>query len=181
MTGSNLTFAGTIEVMYYGVWGGVFGRGFIDVNAGHVVCRQLGYPGADKIFKYTAFERLKGPLWIWTIHCNGNESNISDCAVTTWENQWIHGYYQRPRFAAGVSCRQANFNSSQSKSKLAILLSDKTNFERPFSLAFVFKSQRTRETHRRTFSIANSQKEAIVMTRYFVLYSFIFSVLMLFR
>ena len=124
MTGSNLTFAGTIEVMYYGVWGGVLGADHIDINAGHVVCRQLGYHSADEIFQYAAFGRLEGPLWIWRIHCNGNESNISDCAVTTWENithAWIQSYYQRPLFAAGVLCRQTNFKSSQSKLKLAVL------------------------------------------------------------
>ena len=118
MTGSNLTFAGTIEVMYYGVWGGVLGAGQIDINAGHVVCRQLGYHSADEIFQYAAFGQVKGPLWIWSIHCNGNESNISDCTVTTWDNityRRIQSYLQRPRFAAGVLCRQANFKSSKSK------------------------------------------------------------------
>ena len=117
LTGSNSSVAGTIEVMYYGVWGGVLGYGYFDINAGHVVCRQLGYHSADEIFQYEFFGRLKGPLWIWRIHCNGNESNISDCAVTTWDSYGLRGsYLQRPDFAAGVSCRQANFNPSKSKS-----------------------------------------------------------------
>ena len=116
MTGSNSSVAGTIEVMYYGVWGGVLGYGYFDINAGHVVCRQLGYHSADEIFQYEFFGRLKGPLWIWRIHCNGNESNISDCAVTTWDSYGLRGSYLRPDFAAGVSCRQANFNPSKSKS-----------------------------------------------------------------
>ena len=120
LTGSSFSAAGTIEVMYYGVWGGVLGAGYIDINAGHVVCRQLGYHSADEIFQYAAFGRLKGPLWIWSIHCNGNESNISDCAMTTWDKHVPHGwwesYLQRPDFAAGVLCRQENFNPPQSKS-----------------------------------------------------------------
>ena len=119
MTGSNFSVAGTIEVMYYGVWGGVLGYGYFDINAGHVVCRQLGYHSADEIYQYAAFGRLTGPLWIWRMHCNGNESNISDCAVTTWDKNsqygWWESYLQRPHFAAGVLCRQTNFNPPQSK------------------------------------------------------------------
>ena len=117
MTGSRFTFAGTIEVMYYGVWGGVLGAGYLNINAGHVVCRQLGYHSADEIFQYAAFGRLKGPLWIQWIHCNGNELNISDCAVKMWDlNGWWGSFFQHPDFAAGVSCRQANFNPPQCKS-----------------------------------------------------------------
>ena len=106
--------------MYYGVWGGVLGR-YIDINEGHVVCRQLGYPGAHKIFKKAAFGRLKGPFWIWRIHCNGNELKISDCAVTTWDNirhkrRQIYYQEERPDYAAGILCREADFNPSQSKS-----------------------------------------------------------------
>ena len=119
LTGSNFSVAGTIEVTYYGVWGGVLGDGYFDINAGHVVCRQLGYHSADEIYQYAAFGRLTGPLWIWRMHCNGNESNISDCAVTTWDKNsrygWWESYLQRPHFAAGVLCRQTNFNPLQSK------------------------------------------------------------------
>lgn len=118
LTGSSFAFAGTIELMYYGVWGGILGGGNVDINVGHVVCRQLGYPGAHEIFQFPAFGLMKGPLWIWRIHCNGSETNISDCTMTTWDNithVWYHSHYQIPSWAASVLCREANSRPSKSK------------------------------------------------------------------
>ena len=105
--------------MYYGVWGGILGGGNVDINVGHVVCRQLGYPGADEIFQYSAFGRAKGPFWIWRIHCNGDETSISSCTMTTWDKVsqlWDRFIDQRRYLAACVLCREANSNPSKSKS-----------------------------------------------------------------
>ncbi|KAJ7379007.1 hypothetical protein OS493_018801 [Desmophyllum pertusum] len=117
LTGSSsLPFAGTIEVLYYGVWGGVLGIGSVDINVGHVVCRQLGYSGADEIFQHAAFGKMKGPFWIWRIQCNGHEKEISHCVVTTWDNitnLWRQSYYQQPQYAAGVLCNEANYSASK--------------------------------------------------------------------
>lgn len=100
-------------MMYYGIWGGVISDG-IDINVGHVVCRHLGYSGAEKIFDRAAFGRVKGPMWIWNIQCGGNETKISDCAVTTWENATNpNPYFQNPDFAAGVLCNEANSSASK--------------------------------------------------------------------
>ncbi|KAL9984288.1 hypothetical protein ACROYT_G006563 [Oculina patagonica] len=116
LSGSSLPFAGTIEVMYHGVWGSVLGDG-IDINVGHVVCRQLGYSGANKIFNRAAFGRVKGPMWIWKIQCIGNEAEISHCAVTTWDNitqSLYESYFRLPLYAAGVLCNEANSSASKS-------------------------------------------------------------------
>ncbi len=102
--------------MYQGVWGGVLGDGHVDINVGHVVCRQLGYSCADKILQYAAFGQVKGPMWITRIRCSGNETKISDCAVTTWDNaSYPRPYYQYPTFAAGVLCNEANSSSSKGR------------------------------------------------------------------
>ena len=115
LSGSSFPSAGAIEVIYYGVWGGVFGYG-IDINAGHVICRQLGYSGAHEIFYRATFGPVKGPLLIWSIQCRGNETKLSDCAVTTWDNatnsRW-RPYYQNPTRAAGVLCNEANSTTSK--------------------------------------------------------------------
>lgn len=102
--------------MYQGVWGGVQGSGFVDIYVGHVVCRQLGFSSANKIFYRETFGKWKGPLWIWRMQCSGNEAKISDCAVTTWDNVTdrllYSGYYQNPKRAAGVLCNAANSSAS---------------------------------------------------------------------
>ncbi|KAL9984291.1 hypothetical protein ACROYT_G006566 [Oculina patagonica] len=101
--------------MYQGVWGGVLGGGNIDINVGHVVCRQLGYSGADDIFNSAAFIQLKAPLWIYRIRCSGNETKISDCAVITWDKATDpEAYMQNPYFyAAGVLCNEGNATASK--------------------------------------------------------------------
>ncbi|XP_078353741.1 scavenger receptor cysteine-rich type 1 protein M130-like [Oculina patagonica] len=114
LNGSSVPFAGTIEVMYQGVWGGILG-GHVDINVGHVVCRQLGYSAAEEIFNGAVFGKVKGPLWIYRIQCSGHETKISDCAVTTWDKATdpLLALYQNPNDAAGVLCNEGNATASK--------------------------------------------------------------------
>ena len=108
LTGSNLSSAGTINVLYYGIWGGIRSHN-VDIRVGHVVCRQLGYSRAERIFRYASFGRVTGPLLIWRIQCNGNETEISQCKVTTWDKIWNRYYYgQLPGQAASLLCSKEN-------------------------------------------------------------------------
>ena len=121
LTGSSLSLAGTINVLYYGVWGGISGynAGYnVDIRVGHVVCRQLGYPGAERIFSYASFGRVIGPLWISSIQCNGNETEISQCKVETWDmslHSWQYSYYNLPQYAASLLCSKENSSLSKGK------------------------------------------------------------------
>ena len=132
LNGSSLSFAGTINVLYYGIWGGIVGF-YVDIRVGHVVCRQLGYSRAERIFSYASFGRVIGPLWIWSIQCNGNETEISQCKVETW-NTLSHSYYQRPRYAASLLCSKEN--SSLSKGKYGDQYLRKQPSSQPFNCAF---------------------------------------------
>ena len=119
LNGSSLSFAGTINVLYYGIWGGILGF-YVDIRVGHVVCRQLGYSRAERIFSYASFGRVIGPLWIWSIQCNGNETEISQCKVETWDKIWktsyyYYSYYQQPRYAASLLCSKENSSLSKGK------------------------------------------------------------------
>ena len=117
LTGSSLSSAGTINVLYYGVWGGISGYN-VDIRVGHVVCRQLGYPGAERIFSYASFGRVIGPLWISSIQCNGNETEISQCKVETWDmslHSWQYSYYNLPQYAASLLCSKENSSLSKGK------------------------------------------------------------------
>ena len=115
LNGSSLSFAGTINVLYYGIWSGILGF-YVDIRVGHVVCRQLGYSRAERIFSYASFGRVIGPLWIWSIQCNGNETEISQCKVETWDmHHWYYSYYQRPGYAASLLCSKENSSLSKGK------------------------------------------------------------------
>ena len=71
-------YAGRIEVKYNGTWGSVCDDGF-DINVGHVICRQLGYPEAIATPCCSAFGAGKGPFWLAGVKCQGNESSLFDC------------------------------------------------------------------------------------------------------
>ena len=122
LNGSNLSSAGTINVLYYGIWGGILSHN-VDIRVGHVVCRQLGYSRAERIFRYPWFGRVIGPLWIWSIQCNGNEAEISQCKLETWDKIWKTSWYnwryrdryyiQHPRNAASLLCSKENSSLSK--------------------------------------------------------------------
>ena len=145
LNGSSLSFAGTINVLYYGIWGGILGF-YVDIRVGHVVCRQLGYSRAERIFMYASFGRVIGPLWIWSIQCNGNETEISQCKVETWDKIWkrssnrwdyyfYYGRYEQPRYAASLLCSKEN--SSLAKGKYGDkYLRKQPSFPRAFPLPF---------------------------------------------
>ena len=121
LNGSSLSYAGTINVLYYGIWCGILSIN-ADIRVGHVVCRQLGYSRAERIFWYASFGPVIGPMWIWSIQCNGNETEISQCTVKTWDKiwntswyGWIYHYYERPRYAASLLCSKEYSSLSKGK------------------------------------------------------------------
>ena len=112
-------------MLYYGIWGGI--RGYnVDIRVGHVVCRQLGYSRAERIFSFASFGGVIGPLWIWRIQCNGNETEISQCKVETWDKIWKtssypwyhHGFRQHPTNAASLVCSKAKSSFSKGRYNL---------------------------------------------------------------
>ena len=120
--GSSLPNAGTIEILHYGVWGSLHGH-YIDILVGRVVCRQLGYSGAEQVFHRAVFGPVKGPMWIWDIRCYGSETKISQCKVKTFDDvtaTWIPGFYRHPKYAGGVIC--SGVNSSASTGWLLLVL-----------------------------------------------------------
>ena len=120
--GTSLPTAGTIEILHYGVWGSIFGYS-IDILVGHVVCRQLGYNGAEQVFHTAVFGQVKGPMWIWDIQCYGNETKISQCKVKTFDDvtyRWLPVEYRYPGYAGAVIC--SGVNSSHSSGWLLLVL-----------------------------------------------------------
>ncbi|XP_068745092.1 scavenger receptor cysteine-rich type 1 protein M130-like [Montipora capricornis] len=115
LAGSNLPFAGTIEMSYYGVWGGTLYNG-MDIRVGHVACRQLGYSGAQQVFPRGFFGKGKGPLLMSRMTCNGNESDLSQCTSETIDTHWSwywHYYYYWTDNAGAVLCANANVGISK--------------------------------------------------------------------
>ncbi|XP_062870631.1 lysyl oxidase homolog 2A [Trichomycterus rosablanca] len=71
-------YEGRVEMLYSGAWGTVCDDDF-DMNAAHVVCRQLGFLGAVSWSPSAKFGRGEGPIWLDNVHCTGREASISEC------------------------------------------------------------------------------------------------------
>ena len=111
LIGTSLPFAGAIEVSYYGVWGGIWGHS-IDVRVGHVICRQLGYSGAQQVFRKSVFGSMRSPFLVKGIRCNGNESAISQCTILTIDERNFWDYFD-PGYGAGVLCVESQAEISK--------------------------------------------------------------------
>ena len=70
---------GRVEVFLGGEWGTVCNDHW-DINAGDVVCRQLGYAyGAASIDVTAHFGQGGGRVWLRRVNCTGTETDIGDC------------------------------------------------------------------------------------------------------
>ena len=101
LAGGNVSYAGRVEVQMAGIWGTVRNRGW-NLTASNVVCRQLGYQGAEAAI-LNAVERFgkgEGPVWISGLKCVGHEESLFNCS---WPK--IAGIYWDHDNDAGVECK----------------------------------------------------------------------------
>ena len=82
LAGAPISNAGRVEVLYAGGWGTIRGWNW-DINAAHVVCRQLGYPGVISFGSSYQFGIGNGPSWFENVKCLGNESSFEECSKDT--------------------------------------------------------------------------------------------------
>ena len=106
LTGSNVTFAGRVEVLSYGVWGRIDGSSSWDRTEAEVVCRQLGFPGVVTALKYSPFGEGSGPVLMSNVRCIGNEKTLKQCQYNDWLK--INVYQNRE---AGVICKTHEVNT----------------------------------------------------------------------
>ena len=65
-------------MFYAGVWGTINSYRWNIKNA-HVVCRQLGYPGAISAGASSQFGGGQRTVWFYNVKCLGNESSFQEC------------------------------------------------------------------------------------------------------
>ena len=98
LAGAPISNAGRVEVFYLGEWGTVNNWGW-DLNAAHVVCRQLGYPASLSFGYNNHFGSRKGPQWFRNVRCFGNETNLGECTKD------VYGYTSGGSWGTTALCK----------------------------------------------------------------------------
>lgn len=75
--------SGRLEVYHNGIWGTVCDDGFTLDNA-RVVCRQLGFRSAIRVYCCGHYGYGSGRIWLDDVNCQGNESSIDRCNHAGW-------------------------------------------------------------------------------------------------
>ena len=100
LTGSNVTYAGRVEVFSYGVWGRIDGSSSWGRTEAKVVCRQLGFSGVVTALNYSPFGEGSGPVLMSYVRCKGNEKTLRQCQ----HRDWLESYVYENR-EVGVICK----------------------------------------------------------------------------
>ena len=70
---------GRVEIYYEGSWGTVCDDSW-DLNDAQVVCRMLGYSGAEEALPSAAFGQGQGNIVLDDVSCQGEENNLAECS-----------------------------------------------------------------------------------------------------
>ena len=100
LVGSSAEYMGRVEFFYNNQWGTVCDKRW-GIPDGTVVCRQLGFINAIRVF--TAGGGGNGTIWLTKLGCIGNESSLLECQnakVNLGKSDCSH------QQDAGVECNQ---------------------------------------------------------------------------
>jgi len=90
---------GRVEIFYNGRWGTICDD-YFDLDAAHVVCRQLGYEEALAYHPWAWFGEGSGRIWLDNVQCWGYEADIDYCHHRPWGRHNCQHYED-----VGVTCK----------------------------------------------------------------------------
>ena len=75
--------SGTVQIFYNGKWGTVCDESW-NIDDANVVCRQLGFCGADHALSGYHFGAGSGPVWMDGVECSSIDSFLYNCKHNGW-------------------------------------------------------------------------------------------------
>ncbi|XP_061110616.1 deleted in malignant brain tumors 1 protein-like [Conger conger] len=113
LAGGHDICSGRVELKYQGTWGTVCDACW-DSRASNVLCRQLGCGTAVAVPGQTWFGIGSGPISHDVFDCRGNETWLSQCAVSSWSRAACS-----PEQEAGVICNGSVLSTLDGTVRLA--------------------------------------------------------------
>ena len=83
LVGGSWIGEGRVEMSINGNWGTVCDD-YWDIKDAHVVCRQLGFPGAFSAPTSAYFGAGSGQILLDNVNCSGSERSIVNCKHRGW-------------------------------------------------------------------------------------------------
>jgi deleted-in-malignant-brain-tumors protein 1 len=84
LNGSGNNISGRVEIFNPNFGWGTVCDNYWDITDSNVVCRQLGFTGANAVIKAAYYGKGRGPILLDDVGCNGKESYIWDCPHGGW-------------------------------------------------------------------------------------------------
>ena len=103
LVGRNTSNESEVEIFINGLWGSVCSSGW-NIDAGDVVCHELGYIGANSVTSIPIPIDGTKVSWIDDVICVGNETELTACAFVNK----IDGICDEG-MVAGVACNSKLF------------------------------------------------------------------------
>ena len=83
LVGGDTSAEGRVEVFYDGTWGTICDDSW-HLRDANVVCQQLGFEKAERVWFRAEFGEGTGPIWLDQMNCNGGESSVLECGHNGW-------------------------------------------------------------------------------------------------